>query len=147
MTTSRAWAFVTGTALAALIVGCEKPPPPPPPDGASGVRGVCLLPAEPAGADGEVPERRRWADVQVVATRTNISSRAPEWDRKDRTTADASGAYQLALNPGPHSIWVQDPARLKDMAISPLFAQVEGGSFTEFVTDYDQIRMTNVRAK
>lgn len=131
---------------AIILAGCESPPPPPP-DGSSGIRGVCLLPAEDPDEDGKVPERRRWPGVIIIASHTNITSKDTCWGREYRATADASGSYTLPLNPGDYLISPHDPERLKGMAITPMVVKVEAGRFADVTIDYDKIQMRPVRLK
>lgn len=142
---------VTSLAILALSLGicagCAQKTPPPPPDGTSGIRGVCLLAAEPADKDGKVPERKRWPGAIIDVKHTNISSDDPRWNLEFKATADANGNYQLALNPGDYLVFPQDRVRLKDMGISPFIAKVEPGKYTELNIDYDQIKMTTMRVK
>jgi hypothetical protein len=122
-----------------LLTGCTKPAKEP--DGTSGIRGICLLPTDEPEEDGKVPERNRWAGVIITASHTNIDS------HEFRTTADSSGVYQLALNPGDYLIFPYDSERLKNKAISPFITKVEAGRFTELTIDFDQIRMSPVQLK
>jgi len=128
-----------------LLTGCTKKPTEP--DGTSGIRGICLLPAEEPDGDGKVPERKRWAGVIITASHTNINSHDPRWTLKFHTTADSSGVYQLALNPGDYLIFPYDSERLKNKAISPFITKVEAGRFTELTIDYDKIKMSLVQLK
>src|SRR5262245_8573690 len=107
----------------ALFVGCSKPEPPP--DGSSGVKGVCYLPAEPAGEDGQVPPRKPWVELDVHAVRIN----SPEADYKTKiqTLSAADGTFKLNLNPGEYIIGVYEPKLLKNKILSPMTVKVESG--------------------
>lgn len=129
------------TLAALLATGCSSPPEPKP-DGSCGIRGTCLLPAEPADNDGKVPERQPWAGVVVTALRVN----SPDADYKTqiRATADAAGEFRLALNPGEYSVGVHDPTLLKNKMLSPMLLKVEAGRFTEVVVDYDKLNVRDL---
>ena len=127
-----------------LLSGCNKPAVPKP-DGSSGIRGVCYLPQEPPDQEGEPLDRKPWVGVEVVAERTNLTSKDPMFGIKYRATADAAGKFELALHPGAYMVFPNDYERLKGMAISPFIINIESGSFTEFVLDYDKIKMKDVR--
>jgi hypothetical protein len=123
----------------ALFTGCSKPPPPP--DGTSGVRGVCLLPAEPPDEAGKVPDRQPWAELDVHATLVN----SPDADYKTKfsTHSAADGTFRLELNPGEYIVGVYDSTLLRNKMLSPMHVKVEPGRFTEVVIDYNKL---NVRA-
>jgi hypothetical protein len=123
------------------LAGCDRPEPKP--DGSSGIRGICLLPAEPPGEDGKIPERRPWAGIQVHANRINSAHDDTE-QTKPRVMTDANGAYQIALNPGQYLVGVHDPHRLQNKMTSPQNVKVEAGRFTEVTIDYDKINVQDL---
>jgi hypothetical protein len=123
------------------LAGCSKPEQPKP-DGSSGIKGVCLLPAEPPDADGKVPDRKRWPGLEISAMLVN--SPAADFKTKFRTTANPDGTFQLALNPGEYTIGVYDRALLHNKVLSPMLVKVEPGGFTEIVIDYDKLNVRDL---
>ena len=125
---------------AVLVVGCTRPEPPP--DGSCGIAGICLLPAEPPGEDGKVPEREPWVGAEVGALRIN----SPHADYKTniRVTSDSTGSCRLPLNPGEYSVGVHDPKLLSGKMLSPLHVKVEAGRFTDVVIDYDKLNVRDI---
>ena len=127
-----------------LLAGCDKPAVPKP-DGSSGIRGVCLLPGDRPNPVGKDRERNRWVGVEVMVERTNLTSKDPMWGIKYRATADAEGKFELALHPGVYMLFPHDYERLKGMVVSPFIITIEAGRFTEFMLDFDKIKMKDVR--
>lgn len=125
-----------------MLAGCSKSPPPPP-DGSSGISGICLLPSEPAGEDGKLPPRKRWARLRIEAMLVNSPN--AEHAPKTRTISDGTGAFRLVLNPGDYVVGMSDDDLLKNKALSPMIVKVEAGQFTEIVIDYDKLNVRDVR--
>lgn len=126
------------------LAGCSQSKPKlPAPDGSSGIVGVCLFPAEPAGANGKVPERQPWANIELHITHTNHSSSDPTWDVKYKTRTDANGRYKLALNPGDYLVYPRDPKLLKNVGVRGVHVKVEPGQFSELTIDYDQLQLSH----
>ena len=114
----------------------------PKPDGTSGIRGVCLLPAEAPGEGGKAPGRKPWADLDVHAMLAN--SPDADYKTKFRTHSAPDGTFRLDLNPGEYLVGVYDPKLLKDKMLSPMHVKVEPGKFTEIVIDYDKLNVRDL---